>query len=229
MAAPAFTAEQSLGPTTGSYCNFGPAAERAATPELSAQIDFPPGWPFWPPYSPTGPFPTTPPMPPPPGWTYPPGWTPPYPGWTPPPGWPPPPAPVGVLFRPVPVGVGGTIVIFVGAAAVGTAIGYGVGELIDDAIAPDEPAGGAISSGCTTVGRRVFQTEGTYWGCDNSMMSTLNKADERCRALTGWCAGSCKPPRTCVPRMRPLGVPVQTPGFFTCDTLVTHTCECECT
>jgi hypothetical protein len=224
MAAPAFTAEHALGPTTGSYCNFGLVVGSAA-PELSPQflIDFPWWWP-------RGPLPTipiSPPPPPPPTWTYPPGWTPPYPGWTPPPGWPPPPG--GLLFRPITLGTGGTVLVFVGAAAVGTAIGWGLGELIDDALAPAEPTGSAISTGCTTVGRRVFLTEGSYWGCDNSMMSTLNDADARCQALTGWCAGSCKAPAKCLPRSRVLGAPVQTPGFFTCDTLVTHTCECECT
>lgn len=126
------------------------------------------------------------------------------------------------------LGLGGMVLVAIGAIAAGTLIGAGLGLGLEELITPDSPPAGAPSSTCTVVGPNTQHLiTKSYWGCDRSYSLTLRDADNDCKARTGRCAGSCPNGLPCTPFSVVSSV-AQKLGFFSCDTSVYYTCQCGC-
>ena len=115
------------------------------------------------------------------------------------------------------------------AIAIGIAIGAGVGLGTEKLITPPMPAPGAVKPTCKTVGpptlRRMQQS---WWGCERSLVKTIESANAVCASLSGQCAGTCPGGAPCVATATITSGPVQTPGLAMCETYFWYTCDCGC-
>jgi len=109
----------------------------------------------------------------------------------------------------------------------GIALGAGAGLGTEYILTPEEPTP-KPRLGCTPTGPRTLRNyTGSYWGCRRSYAKTMDDIENKCRALTGLCRGTCPSGAPCMPTARVHDVG-QEPGFVSCDTWVWYECGCGC-
>jgi hypothetical protein len=112
---------------------------------------------------------------------------------------------------------------------VGVALGAAGGFGTEYILTPEDPTPGA-PLGCTRTGPHTMRNyTGSYWGCRRSYAKTLNDIENRCRSLTGQCAGTCPSGAPCTPTaiVHDIGQIRRFPYVF-CDTWVWYECGCGC-
>ena len=119
------------------------------------------------------------------------------------------------------------------AIGVGVLIGTSVGLGIEYALTPNTPSS-TISPGCKRSNTPVVKgtVTGCYWGGDRSLAKTINDAEAKCNALTGYCTGACPGGKPCVPTALVFPKGDQSycwTGYGLGDeTTVDYTCICGC-
>ena len=154
-----------------------------------------------------------------------------------PPNWPvwPPYQPIGPDLpkppvRPLPwqilVAIGEALV----AVGAGVAIGAGVGLGLEYGLTPDEPAPGATTPTCRTIGPQTLRNiQMSWWGCERSLIKTIETANGICAKLPNHCSTApCASGAPCTARATITGGPIQTPGWTSCETYFWYTCDCGC-